>query len=54
MNKYNEKQMLLSQKQRLIESTLFHLITPATIKKINQFFSTIKKDVRKEFKNEKR
>lgn len=27
------------------------LITPATIKKINQFFSTIKKDVRKEFKN---
>ncbi|WP_298536662.1 NAD(P)/FAD-dependent oxidoreductase [uncultured Algibacter sp.] len=29
------------------------LITPATIKKINQFFSTIKKDVRKEFKNER-
>ena len=29
------------------------LITPATIKKINQFFSTIKKDVRKEFKNKK-
>ncbi|MGB5418500.1 phytoene desaturase family protein [Algibacter sp.] len=27
------------------------LITLATIKKINQFFSTIKKDVRKEFKN---
>ena len=29
------------------------LITPATIKKTNQFFSTIKKDVRKEFKNER-
>jgi phytoene desaturase len=29
------------------------LITPATIKKLNQFFSTIKKDVRKEFKNDK-
>lgn len=29
------------------------LITPATIKKINQFFSTIKKDVRKAFKNER-
>ncbi|MFC4721065.1 phytoene desaturase family protein [Geojedonia litorea] len=29
------------------------LITPVTIKKINQFFSTIKKDVRKEFKNER-
>ncbi|NJX15736.1 phytoene desaturase family protein [Tamlana crocina] len=29
------------------------LITPATIKKLNQFFSTIKKDVRKEFKNER-
>ncbi|WP_100609927.1 phytoene desaturase family protein [Confluentibacter lentus] len=29
------------------------LVTPATIKKINQFFSTIKKDVRKEFKNDK-
>ena len=29
------------------------LITPATIKKINQFFSTIKKDVRKEFKNDR-
>ncbi|MGB1313124.1 MAG: phytoene desaturase family protein [Bizionia paragorgiae] len=27
------------------------LVTPVTIKKINQFFSTIKKDVRKEFKN---
>jgi len=27
------------------------LITPVTIKKIGQFFSTIKKDVRKEFKN---
>lgn len=27
------------------------LITPTTIKKINQFFSTIKRDVRKEFKN---
>jgi phytoene desaturase len=29
------------------------LVTPATIKKLNQFFSTIKKDVRKEFKNER-
>ena len=29
------------------------LITPATIKKVNQFFSTIKKDVRKEFKNDR-
>jgi len=29
------------------------LITPVTIKKINQFFSTIKKDVRKEFKNDR-
>ena len=29
------------------------LITPTTIKKINQFFSTIKKDVRKEFKNDR-
>ncbi|WP_452224328.1 phytoene desaturase family protein [Lacinutrix chionoecetis] len=29
------------------------LITPVTIKKINQFFSTIKKDVRKEFRNER-
>lgn len=27
------------------------LVTPVTIKKIGQFFSTIKKDVRKEFKN---
>ena len=27
------------------------LVTPVTIKKINQFLSTIKKDVRKEFKN---
>ncbi|WP_370478112.1 phytoene desaturase family protein [Tamlana flava] len=29
------------------------LITPTTIKKINQFFSTIKQDVRKAFKNER-
>jgi len=29
------------------------LVTPATLKKINQFFSTIKKDVRKEFKNDR-
>ncbi|ALJ04375.1 phytoene dehydrogenase [Pseudalgibacter alginicilyticus] len=29
------------------------LITPKTITKLNQFFSTIKKDVRKEFKNER-
>ena len=29
------------------------LVTPATIKKVNQFFSTIKKDVRKEFKNDR-
>tara|TARA_R110002033_G_scaffold43127_1_gene84617 strand:+ start:401 stop:1867 length:1467 start_codon:yes stop_codon:yes gene_type:complete len=29
------------------------LITPATIKKINQFFSNIKRDVRKEFKNDR-
>ena len=29
------------------------LVTPETIKKINQFFSTIKKDVRKEFKNDR-
>lgn len=29
------------------------LVTPVTIKKIDQFFSTIKKDVRKEFKNER-
>ncbi len=31
----------------------FELMTPVTIKKIGQFFSTIKKDVRKEFKNER-
>jgi len=31
----------------------FELMTPETIKKIDQFFSTIKKDVRKEFKNER-
>jgi phytoene desaturase len=31
----------------------FELVTPVTLKKINQFFSTIKKDVRKEFKNER-
>ncbi len=31
----------------------FELITPKTIKKINQFFSTIKRDVRKEFKNDR-
>tara|TARA_R110002049_G_scaffold253508_2_gene428871 strand:- start:9649 stop:11112 length:1464 start_codon:yes stop_codon:yes gene_type:complete len=29
------------------------LITPATIKKLNQFFSNIKKDVRKAFKNDR-
>ncbi|MEW4924820.1 phytoene desaturase family protein [Algibacter sp. 2305UL17-15] len=29
------------------------LITPATIRKVNQFFGTIKKDVRKEFKNDR-
>lgn len=29
------------------------LVTPVTIKKINQFLSTIKRDVRKEFKNER-
>ena len=29
------------------------LVTPVTIKKIGQFFSTIKRDVRKEFKNER-
>src|SRR5690606_1869732 len=29
------------------------LVTPATINKLNQFFSTIKKDVREEFKNER-
>lgn len=31
----------------------FELMTPVTIKKIGQFFSTIKKDVRKEFKNDR-
>ena len=31
----------------------FELVTPVTIKKIGQFFSTIKKDVRKEFKNDR-
>lgn len=31
--------------------SIFELITPKTILKINQFFSTIKKDVRKSFKN---
>ncbi|MGJ8593883.1 MAG: phytoene desaturase family protein [Aquaticitalea sp.] len=31
----------------------FELMIPVTIKKIGQFFSTIKKDVRKEFKNER-
>lgn len=29
------------------------LVSPVTIKKINKFFSTIKKDVRKEFKNDR-
>lgn len=29
------------------------LVTTATIKKLNQFFSTIKRDVRKEFKNDR-
>ena len=29
------------------------LVTPATIKKLNQFFSNIKRDVRKEFKNDR-
>ncbi len=29
------------------------LVTPVTIKKVGQFFSTIKKEVRKEFKNKK-
>ncbi|MDO7171524.1 phytoene desaturase family protein [Mariniflexile sp. AS56] len=29
------------------------LVTPKTIKKLNQFFSTIKRDVRREFKNER-
>jgi hypothetical protein len=40
-NKCNEKRMFLSQKQRLIEATLFHLITPEIIKE----FKT-KKDAR--------
>src|SRR5690606_38487938 len=31
----------------------FELVTPVTLKKVNQFFSTIKKDVRKEFKNDR-
>ncbi len=31
----------------------FELVTPVTMKKINQFFSTIKRDVRKEFKNDR-
>ncbi len=31
----------------------FELVTPVTLKKIGQFFSTIKKDVRKEFKNDR-
>ncbi|MEO5787674.1 MAG: phytoene desaturase family protein [Gelidibacter sp.] len=31
----------------------FELMTPVTMKKIDQFFSTIKKDVRKEFKNDR-
>ncbi|WP_027126504.1 phytoene desaturase family protein [Gelidibacter mesophilus] len=31
----------------------FELMTPVTIKKLDQFFSTIKKDVRKEFKNDR-
>ncbi|NMH86448.1 phytoene desaturase family protein [Flavivirga algicola] len=29
------------------------LVTPATVKKLNQFFSNIKKDVRREFKNQR-
>ncbi|GAA4976549.1 phytoene desaturase family protein [Algibacter aquimarinus] len=29
------------------------LVTPATIKKLNQFFSNIKRDVRKQFKNDR-
>lgn len=33
--------------------TPFELMTPVTIKKLDQFFSTIKKDVRKEFRNER-
>ena len=31
----------------------FELVTPVTMKKIGQFFSTISKEVRKEFKNPK-
>ncbi|MBR9915657.1 MAG: phytoene desaturase [Algicola sp.] len=31
----------------------FELVTPVTMKKLGQFFSTIKKDVRKEFKNDR-
>ncbi|WP_298903528.1 NAD(P)/FAD-dependent oxidoreductase [uncultured Psychroserpens sp.] len=31
----------------------FELVTPVTMRKIGQFFSTIKKDVRKEFKNDR-
>ncbi|WP_456439698.1 phytoene desaturase family protein [Psychroserpens sp.] len=31
----------------------FELVTPVTMKKINQFFGTIKKDVRREFKNDR-
>ena len=31
----------------------FELVTPVTMKKIGQFFSTIKKDVRREFKNDR-
>ncbi len=31
----------------------FELVTPVTLKKVNQFFSTIKKDVRKAFKNDR-
>ncbi|MCK8482143.1 phytoene desaturase family protein [Psychroserpens algicola] len=31
----------------------FELVTPVTMKKIGQFFSTIKKDVRKAFKNDR-
>lgn len=31
----------------------WELVTPTTIKKVNQFFGTIKKDVRKSFKNDR-
>src|SRR5690606_15720974 len=31
----------------------FELVTPVTLKKVNQFFSTIKKDVRKAFINDR-